>query len=185
MEMAAEAGSKHIAVLPLPDRSPFDLKYAAAKYRELLELGLTQYGIHPAMEFVSVFKGLRRLGEAVAIAIDANHPEARIIPDTFHMFNGGSGFEGLRYVSGELIATFHWNDVGGGGTPDEMSDSDRILPGHGMLPLVESLRVLRANAYRGPLSLELFRRELWEQSPLKTAQMGLAALRKNVEAALA
>ena len=185
MEMAAAAGSRHIAVLPLPDRTPFDLHYATARYRQLLELGLEEFGIHPAMEFVSVFKGLRRLGEAVQIAVDADHPEATIIPDTFHLYNGGSGFGGLRHLRGDLIASFHWNDVGAGMAPGNLKDADRIYPGEGQLPLVETLRVLRDIGYRGPLSLELFRREHWEMDPVVVAKGGIEAMRGNVAAALA
>ena len=184
MEMAGEVGSRHVAVLPLPDRAPFDLHYATEKYRELLELGLTQFHVHPAMEFVSVFKGLRRLGECVAIAIDSNHPQARIIADTFHLYNGGSGFEGLRHISGDLIASFHWTDVAAGKPPGTLRDADRILPGEGVLPLVESLKILLETGYRGPLSLELFRREDWEMDPTEAAKLGIDALRNNVDAAL-
>lgn len=185
MEMAAAVGSKHIAVLPLPDREPFDLHYATEKYRQYLELGLNEFGVHPAMEFVSVFKGLRRLGEAVSIAIDADHPQARIIPDIFHLFNGGSGFEGLRHIKGELIAIFHWNDLPKGLTPGALRDTDRIVPGEGVLPLVDTLKVLHANGYRGALSLELFRREHWEMDAFAVAKLGVESMRRNVEAALA
>lgn len=185
MEKSAAAGSRHIAVLPLPDRTPFDLGYATDKYRTLLEIGLNEFGIHPAMEFVSVFKGLRNLGQAVAIAIDANHPKAMIIPDTFHLYNGGSGFNGLQHLPGALIASFHWNDVAAGMEPGNLKDADRIYPGEGALPLVESLRILYANNYRGPLSLELFRREHWESDPMLVAKNGIEAMRKNVAAALA
>ncbi|MEX2016124.1 MAG: TIM barrel protein [Candidatus Hydrogenedentales bacterium] len=185
MEMSAAAGSRHVAVLPLPDRTPFDIAYATDKYRFLLEIGLNEFNIQPAMEFVSVFKGLRRLGQAMAIAVDANHPKACIIPDTFHLYNGGSGFEGLRHVRGEFIASFHWNDVAAGMPPGELKDAERIYPGEGALPLVESLRILYVNNYRGPLSLELFRREHWESDPMLVAKNGIEAMRKNVAAAMA
>lgn len=185
MEMAAAAGSRHIAVLPLPDRTPFDLKYATEKYRELLILGLEEFGIHPVMEFVSVFKGLRNLGQCLAIAIDADHPMARILPDAFHLYNGGSGFKGLEHVPGSVIANFHWNDVPAGLAPGNLKDSQRILPGEGMLPLVESLKVLHRNGYRGPLSLELFRREHYEMDPHVVAKMGVEAMAGNVREALA
>jgi 2-keto-myo-inositol isomerase len=185
MELAARAGSKHIAVLPLPDRENFDLKQATERYRHILEVGLNEIGIHPAMEFVSVFKGLRRLGEAVQIAIDADHPMAKIVPDTFHLHNGGSGFSGLKHLQGELFATFHWNDVPASPPAGKMGDSDRIYPGEGVLPLEQALRDLKQIGYAGPLSLELFRREHWEMDPNIVARDGLKSMRDQVIRALA
>ncbi len=185
MELAARVGSKHIAVLPLPDRENFDVKQATERYRHILEVGLNEIGIHPAMEFVSVFKGLRRLGEAVQIAIDADHPKAKIVPDTFHLHNGGSGFSGLKHLQGELFATFHWNDVPASPPADQMGDSDRIYPGEGILPLEQALRDLKSIGYEGPLSLELFRREHWEMDPNVVARDGLKSMRDQVIRALA
>lgn len=185
MELAARAGSRHIAVLPLPDREHFDLKRTAARYRQILEVGLNEIGIHPAMEFVSVFKGITRMGQVAQIAIDADHPKAIIIPDTFHLHNGGSGFSGIRHIQGDFIATFHWNDVKAEPAPGSMRDSDRIYPGEGILPLEQALRDLVAIGYRGPLSLELFRREHWEMDPNVVARDGLKSMRDQVERALA
>jgi len=184
MEMAAAVGSKHIACLPLPDRDPFDLKQAAARYREILDIGLNEIGIHPAFEFVSVFKGVRRLGQAAAVAIDTDHPQAMIVPDTFHLFNGGSGFNGISKLQGDFIAIFHWNDIAGG-EPDTLGDSHRIYPGDGVLPLEQALRDLRDIGYRNPLSLEMFHREEWKKDPLLVAQTGLQKMRDQIAKALA
>lgn len=185
MELCARVGSKHIAVLPLPDRESFDLKRTAARYRQILEIGLNEIGIHPAMEFVSVFKGITRMGQAAQIAIDADHPKAKIIPDTFHLHNGGSGFSGIKHLQGDFIATFHWNDVHATPPAGEMSDSDRIYPGEGILPLEQAIRDLVAIGYSGPLSLELFRREHWEMDPNIVAKDGLKSMRDQVIRALA
>jgi hypothetical protein len=40
----------------------------------------------------------RRMGLASAIAMDANQPKARIIPDVFHMHICDSGFNGLKHL---------------------------------------------------------------------------------------
>jgi 2-keto-myo-inositol isomerase len=184
MELARRAGSKHIAVLPLPDRENFDIKQATERYRHILEVGLNEIGIHPAMEFVSVFKGVRRLGEAAQIAIDADHTEAKIVSDTFHMHNGGSGFNGLKHLQGDIHAVFHWNDVPATPPAGQMGDSDRIYPGEGVLPLEEALRDLFTAGFRGPLSLELFRREHWKMDPNIVARDGLKSMRDQVVRAL-
>lgn len=184
MKLAADVGSKHIAVLPLPDRANFDLKQATARYRELLEIGLSDYNICPAMEFVSIFKGVTRLGQAAQIALDADHPQACIIPDTFHLHNGGSGFNGIKFLQGDFIASFHWNDVLDSPPPGEMGDKDRMYPGDGILPLDQALRDLHAIGYVGPLSLELFRREHYKMDPRVVCKEGIEKMRQNVARAL-
>lgn len=187
MRLAAAVGSKHVAALPLPDRENFDLTWGTARYRDLLRIGREEFGIIAAMEFVSLFKSVTRLGLASAIAIDANDKDARIIPDTFHMHKGGSGFEGIRHLNGNFIAVFHWNDVGPEPTPDKMGDADRIYPGDGVLPLKSVIQQLVGINYTGCLSLELFNREHWkiaETDPVQVAKTGLEKMRANVAAAL-
>ena len=185
MEKCAAVGSKHVAVLPQPDRVPFDLRQAAARYREILEVGLNEIGIHPAFEFVSVFKGVRSPGQAISVAIDADHPRAMVVADTFHVYNSGSGFQGLSRLQGDLFAIFHWNDVPEGGEPNKMSDADRIYPGDGVLPLEQALRDLHAIGYRNALSLEMFHKEEWKKDPLVVAQTGLQKMRDQIAKALA
>jgi sugar phosphate isomerase/epimerase len=185
LEMASKVGSQHMAVLPLPQREDFDLKVAAARYREILELGLNEFNINPAFEFVSIFKGITRMGQAAAIAMDADHPKAKIIPDTFHMFNGGCGYEGLNHIQGDFIASFHWNDLPAGSVPGTLSDKDRIYPGEGVLPLTDTLRTLYRIGYRGGLSLELFRQEHWDADPNAVAKTGVEKMRAQVALALA
>ena len=36
-----------------------------------------------------------RIGEAAQVAIGSDHPKACILPDIYHLYNGGSGFNGL------------------------------------------------------------------------------------------
>lgn len=186
LEAAAKVGSHHMAVLPLPRRDTFDLKQAAARYREILELGLNEFGIHPAFEFVSFFTGTApRMGLATAVALDADHPQARIIPDTFHMYNSGGGYNGLQYLQGDFIALFHWNDLPAGAVAGELQDKDRLLPGDGALPLIDCLKTLYKIGYRGGLSLELFRQEHWDMDPNVVAKTGVEKMRAQVALAMA
>ena len=176
MELAAKAGAKHIGAIPTPDRPDIDLKWAAERYRDLLAMG-REYGITIAFEFVGFFKGIHRLGQAVAVALDANDPDARLVADTFHLYRGGSGFNGIRHLNGSFIAVFHWNDVPAGSVAEQLGDADRIYPGDGILPLKELLRDLSRIGFRGPLSLEMFNREHWKQDPRVVAETGLKKMR--------
>ncbi len=183
MRMSAEVGSKCVAAIPIPDRANFDLKWGADRYGELLRIGREDYGITVAFEFVGFFKGIHRLGQACAVAIDADDPDACLVMDTFHLYRGGSGFNGIRHLDANFIAVFHWNDVPGGMKREAAGDKDRVFPGDGVLPLGQALRDLKAIGYTGPLSLEIFKREYWEQDPKEVARAGIEKMRACVAAA--
>ena len=184
MRMAAAVGSRHVAAIPQPDREDFDLKWGAACYRRLLSIAREEFGIITAFEFVGFFKGVHRLGQACAVAVDADDPDACLIMDTFHLYRGGSGFEGVRHIQGHFIADFHWNDVPAEPPREQLGDEHRILPGEGILPLERTLKMLMEIRYDGPLSLEIFRRDYWERDPKDVARMGIDAMRNVVQKAL-
>ncbi len=185
MEIAERVGSKHIAVLPLPQRENFDVKQATERYRHILDVGLNEIGIHPAMEYVSVFKDFNLMGQCMQVVLDCDHPQACMVSDTFHLQNGGSGFNGLKFLQGDVHAVFHWNDVAERRGPKEMSDGDRIFPGDGVLPLEKVIRDLHGNGYTGPLSLELFNKEHYTMDPKVVAQQGIDKMRAQIKRALA
>jgi sugar phosphate isomerase/epimerase len=185
MRLCAAVGAQHVAAIPAPDREDFDLKWGAEMYRRLLDIGRKEFGIIVAVEFVGFLQGVHRLGQACALGIDANDPDACLIADTFHLFRGGSGFEGIRHLDGGFIADFHWNDVPSDPPREQQGDEHRIYPGDGILPLRRLLVDLAAIGYAGPLSLEMFNREHWKQDPKQVAATGLRKMRDLIGAALA
>lgn len=185
LRRSADIGSLFVAAIPTPDRADFDLAWGAACYRRLLQIGRDDYGIKVAFEFVGFLKGVHRLGQAAAIALDANDREASLICDTFHLWRGGSGFDGIRHLDPDFIADFHWNDIPQDMVREEGADADRVYPGDGHLPLHQLLRDLRDMGYARALSLELFRRDLWESDLEEVAAVGLRKMRAQIAAALA
>lgn len=187
MRMAQAIGAEHIQVIPQPERprERFDPAWAAARYRDLVELGIAEYQVIPAMVFVKFLPGSRTLGQAAQIAIDSGHPNAKVIPDTFHMFIGGSPFTSLRHLRGEFIAIFQFNDAPA--TPERgvLEDRHRVYPGDGILPLTQVLTDLRAIGYTGCISLELYNEEYWKLDPLTVARTGLEKTLAVVRAACA
>jgi 2-keto-myo-inositol isomerase len=178
MRMASAVGAQHVQVIPGPARENFDHKWGADRYRELLEIGLNDYNLNPAMVFVKFLPGSRRLGLASAIAIDADHPKAKIIPDVFHMYIGDSGFNGLKHIRGDFIAIFQFNDAPASPPKAELEDRHRVYPGDGILPLEQCLKDLASIGYTGCVSLELYNPAYWEQDHLEVAKTGL---RKTLE----
>jgi len=180
MRLCAELGSPYVAALPLPDRENFNLTDAAKRYAELVKIGREEFGIQPIMEFVSVFKGVTRLGQAAAIALDADTPHAYVLPDTFHMWKGGGGFAGIGRLQGDFIADFHWNDVPPGITQSAANDGTRIMPGDGILPLTQCLKDLKAIGYTRGLSLEIFNKDVYAMNPKDACELGLRKMVENV-----
>ena len=175
MRQAADLGAEFIQVVPQPARplAQFDPKWAADRYRELIEIGINDYNIKPAMVFVEFLEGSKRMGQAAAIAIDADHAEGRIIPDVFHMLIGGSGFNGLKHLNGDFFAIFQFNDAPAGIPVDQLKDEHRVYPGDGILPLTDILVDLKQTGFKRCISLELYNPTYWEQDHLTVAKTGL------------
>jgi 2-keto-myo-inositol isomerase len=186
MRQAAAIGARHIQVIPQPERPwrEFDPFWAAARYRELLDIGLTEFDINPAMVFVQFLEGARTLGQAAQIALDADHPRAKIIPDVFHMYIGDSGFNGLKHIRGDFIAIFQFNDAPASPPKAELRDEHRVYPGDGILPLAQCIRDLRTIGDTGCISLELYNPSYWAQDLDQVARTGLEKTVSVIESAL-
>lgn len=180
MRKAGAVGSQFVAAIPAPDRENFDIAWGTHCYRRLLQIGRDEFGIIVAFEFVGFLKGIHTLGQASAIALDTDDKDACLISDTFHLFRGNSGFNGVRHLSGDFIANFHWNDVPGDVPREQQGDEHRIYPGDGILPLTDVLKDLKAIGYRRTLSLETFNREHWKQDPKQVAETGLRKMRECI-----
>ena len=66
--------------------------------------------------------------------------------------------------------------------PDPLTqkDEDRVMVGEGIADLPRVIANLRTIGYRGPLSLELFNRSLWEQDPSTVIRRGIERIRELV-----
>jgi sugar phosphate isomerase/epimerase len=183
MELARKVGAKRVALPPAGanDKPDISLRKAAERYRALLEMG-DQIGVVPQVELWGHSKFLNRLGDAALVAIDSGHPKACILADVFHLHKGGSGFAGLKLLSGSAVQVLHMNDYPA--TPDRsaLNDAQRVYPGDGTAPLKEILRDLRRPGFRVALSLELFNRDLWAQDALVVAKTGLDKMKALVKA---
>jgi sugar phosphate isomerase/epimerase len=97
------------------------------------------------------------------------------------MMRGGGSIDELLTIKGDRLACFHINDLPA--VPDLLlqRDEDRVMVGEGIADLPRVIANLRSIGYRGPLSLELFNRKLWEQDPLEVVTRGLERVRALVE----
>jgi len=178
MALVAELGGKRLAAPPVGATDPkvtLDLRQAADRYRDLLELG-DKMGVTPQVEIWGFSKNLSRLGEGALVAIETGHPKACVLADVYHLYKGGSGFTGLKLLSAAGLQVFHMNDY-----PeiarDKIVDKDRVYPGDGIAPLKEILKGLYDLGFNGVLSLELFNPEYYKQDALEVARKGLQKMK--------
>ena len=186
MWMCRQIGCEHLAAPPFGaiDASGLDLGDVADRYRELLALG-KNYGVKPILEFWWMSKKLKRLSEAAFVALECGHPDASILVDIFHMYRGGSPWDGLKMLSPEVLGLVHINDYPTSPPRETLSDSDRVFPGDGGAPLGKILKDLHEIGYQKFLSLELFNEEYAGMDPLVVAREGLSKMKLAVKRALA
>ncbi len=185
MDLLAQIGGKRIAAPPAgaTEKAGLDLMKAAERYRALLELG-DKMGIVPALELWGGSKNLHRLGQCMFVVIESGHPKACLLGDVYHIYKGGSDFNGLKTVGSAALPVMHLNDYPAEPPREKISDRDRVMPGDGIAPLTQILRTLRDNGGATVLSLELFSPAYWEKDPLEVARTGLAKMKAAVEKAL-
>ncbi|HET6250864.1 MAG TPA: sugar phosphate isomerase/epimerase family protein [Tepidisphaeraceae bacterium] len=186
MDMLAEIGGKRIAAPPIGANNAkdplLDLHKVAERYLAVLELG-DKAGIQPLVELWGSSRNLSRLGDVAFVAIETRHPKASMLLDLYHLHKGGSDFTGLHLLNGAALHVIHTNDWPN--LPiEKLTDAHRVFPGDGVAPLGEIFRTLRDTGFRGYLSLELFNRDYWKQSPLKVAKEGLEKMKEAVKKSL-
>ena len=170
MEQAAAVGADYIVASP--PRDPFDLSRGGADYRALLDLGRAA-GVRPAMEYLGFVHSVYTIDQAWQIAVAAEHPDASVVMDPFHIVRGGGPIASIAKVPGDKVAIWHWNDAPGDKPFTEQSDADRVMPGDGVAPLREIERLALAQGYEGFVSLELFNPQLWSRDLAEVAKIGL------------
>ncbi len=182
MGIMAALGCGYIAAPPagVEKNKPVNFQEAGNYYREILQLG-RKHGVMPLLEFWGASGTLYNLSQALAIAAAADDPDAKILPDVYHLFRGGSGFNGLKLLSGTAVEVIHFNDYPAGKPVNEQTDSDRVYPGDGAAPLKQVLRYLQQMGGAKVLSLELFNKTYWAQDPLTVAKAGLHKMQKLVD----
>ncbi|MEZ6059026.1 MAG: sugar phosphate isomerase/epimerase family protein [Planctomycetaceae bacterium] len=182
MEMLREIGGTRIAAPPVGahnDGPKLDLMVVADRYRALLEIG-DETGVVPQLEVWGFSRNLSRLGESVAVCVEAGHPKACLLPDVYHIFKGGSDFAGLSLLSDSAIQVFHMNDYPSEPSRQEMNDSHRVFPGDGVAPLADILNMIGGHGRKVVLSLELFNRDYWQRDALEVAKTGLQKMQSAV-----
>ena len=186
MELVRSIGGTRIAAPPAGATkadSNITLPQAAERYRALLEIGEKQ-GVIPELELWGPSATLSKLSETLFVAAEACHPQACLLLDVYHLYKGGSGYDSLKLVSGNVLHCLHFNDYEASPPRESIRDADRIYPGDGIAPLTQILRDLATNGFNGFLSLELFNQTYWKEEAAAVARIGLKKMKDSVAQAL-
>jgi len=185
MDVLAQIGGTHIAAPPAGANRPgttLDLDRAAERYRAILELG-REAGVIPQIEVWGPSANLSHGSEALYVAAKADHPDACVLLDAYHMYKGGTPATVLKLLGRQAVHCFHMNDYPADPPLETIRDGDRIWPGDGIAPLNEILTYMADNHCRVMLSLELFNAGYWKMPALEAAKIGLAKMKAAVTAA--
>jgi len=185
MDMAAQIGATHIAAPPAgaQNQAGPPLPVITERFRALLELG-DKMGVTPVLELWGFSKTLSKLGEVAYVATQVDHPKSCMLLDIYHLYKGGSDFHTLGLLSGQGLPLVHTNDYPAKPARETISDQYRVYPGDGIAPLDTIFQTLNAVDFRGFLSVELFNRSYWKESPLKVARAAIEKTRAAVRHAL-
>jgi sugar phosphate isomerase/epimerase len=185
MDALAQIGGTHIAAPPAGANRPgttLDLDRAADRYRAILEIG-REIGVIPQLEVWGPSANLSRGSQAMYVAARADHPDACLLLDAYHMYKGGTPVSIMKLIGREALHCYHMNDYPADPPRESIRDSQRIWPGDGIAPLTEILTHMANNHCQVMLSLELFNPEYWKLPALDAAKLGLEKIKASVAVA--
>ncbi len=168
-EQYAELGLQKV-YSPSGTNRPVTLEDFAATPGCIREAGdiAAEYNLTAAIEFTRTSTHLATLGSALKVIREAGHPNVRPMLDFFHFWSGLSKFEDLDILKNGELLHCHFQDLLD--APRELTDNTyRLIPGDGVTPIVKILHKLSEKGYSGPLSVELFRKEIVNGDPYEVA----------------
>jgi sugar phosphate isomerase/epimerase len=154
-----------------------DFEAGAATAHEVGEIA-RQFKVVVGVEFLKTANYLGCLTSVLELCRKAGHPNVRPVLDTFHFHAGVSKMEDLDLLREGELGLLHICDVPASVPREVLGDGDRVLPGEGCIPLDKIVARVTAAGYRGPVSLELFNKTLWNEDPAAVARKALAAIRR-------
>lgn len=113
---------------------------------------------------------VKSLHTALLVAEAVNHPQVGILFDPAHYYTTVTKFEHLTARSVRWIRHVHLDDMRD--KPGDLShcNSDRVLPGQGVIDVRALIERLESHGYRGYFSIEMFNEDLWKLPATEAAQ---------------
>ncbi|RYG35734.1 sugar phosphate isomerase/epimerase [bacterium] len=158
-----------------PGERPADPVGDAASVAGELAERMATFGVRLAIEF-NWSPWVKSLRTAVDIARRSESPQVGVLFDPAHYHCTPSKFDQLDEEAVRHLFHVHVDDMRD--KPGELSDcnSDRELPGEGILPLQEIFGRIEALGYDGYFSIEMFSERLWSLPAAEAAKRMYASL---------
>lgn len=168
-------------LLVVPPRAPeVNRRRAIAPIQEGLALALERArdaGVQIVFEYLG-FGDCPINTLLLAAAVLDGVPGVEAVLDSCHWHASGAG--SLAAFPVDRLAMVHLNDAPAK-PPRAIEDSDRVLPGEGVIALSALAADLRARGYGGPFSLETFNPAYWLDDPQQVARKGRAAVARVLD----
>jgi 2-keto-myo-inositol isomerase len=182
-KFAVQAGCK-VALLGMPPSSEQPRATQTAIYRERLKkccAVLDEFSIRLALECITPlhlrrahpYELIWRNQEMLEFALSIS-PNAGLILDTWHWHHGGSDPESIRCVPADRILDVHLSDSPSA-APEDIRDSERLLPGEGVVDLRLFFQLLNEKQYTGAVAVEVWGRSLTDLIPRDAARNAFQA----------
>lgn len=179
---AAQAGCK-VALLCIPPSSEQPRAAQARLYRERLKkccAVLDEHSIRLALECITPLHMLRahpyefiwHNAEMLDFGFSIS-PNIGLIVDAWHWHHGGADPDSIRSVPGDRILDVHLSDSPAA-PPEDIRDSERLLPGRGVIDFRTFFQLLDEKQYSGALEVEVFG-GLADRTPGDAAQLAFQA----------
>lgn len=186
LRMVKAIGSGHVQCIPdFKFKDDFNMEAGASCYARISEIALKDYGLKTGIIFLNAVGKLKTAADAVKLGMKSGWKDAKIIPDSYHNYHGGTALNSLRMLRGSAIAIYQFADAPKGQERKDLwCDGERVLPGDGQLPLVDELKVLLEIGYEGCVSLELYNDEYRKREPKAFLKEAHAKTLKVIEKAV-
>jgi sugar phosphate isomerase/epimerase len=157
VELAEVIGADRL-VIPSAAAEPHTMEDYAAVIDNLREAAdiARPHNVTLMVEFTRSSTLINNLRTALWVVRQADHPNLKVMLDTFHFWSGMSKFEDLELLHEGELHHLHFEDIPGNRPLEVFGQTDRLYPGEGIVPLRRIVEVLQRKGYRGPASLELF-----------------------------
>ena len=152
-----------------------DYKRGVDNLREAADVA-KPFGVSIMLEFARTSRFAASLPTALRLVREANHPNVRVMMDTYHFWAGISKFEDLELLRDGELHHLHFEDVPADPPREIQGQPHRQYPGEGIAPLRRIVEVLRRKSYAGAASLEMFNPAIQAADPYQVAMRARAAI---------
>jgi len=170
VEMAQAIGADRL-VTPSAGTGTYtedDYKKGVDNMREAAEIA-KPFGVTLMLEHARTSRFAGSLPTALKLVRETNHPNYRVMMDTYHFWGGISKFEDLDLLRDGELHHLHFEDVPADPPREIQGQPHRKFPGEGIAPLRRIVEVLKAKKYAGAVSFETFNPEVQATDPYQVA----------------